>query len=273
MTDKLVIEPGSVEQQYWKDLWSYRELFGMLAWRDIAVRYKQTVMGVLWAVLRPVLTMLAFTFVFGQVAHLPSDAGAPYALLVFTAMLPWQLFSSAITGASEALVTNSNLVSKVYFPRMLVPAATIGVAVVDFLVSVAVLIAMMVWYRFVPPLQVIAIIPLTLLAGLLALGPGLFLCAVNVKYRDFRHALPFITQFGLYVTPVGFSSSIVPERWRLLFECNPMVGVVDGFRWAILGSIEFPQRSLALSGAFCAVFLVLGIVRFRTMEATFVDVI
>ncbi len=273
MRHKLVIEPGSVEQRYWYDLWSYRELFGMLSWRDIAVRYKQTVIGVLWAVLRPVFTMIAFTLVFGRLAGLSSEGAVPYPLMVFAAMLPWQLFSTALTGVSESLVNNANLVSKVYFPRMLVPASAVAVAAVDFAISLVALFAMMAWYRLLPPLQSLAVVPLTLLAALLALGPGLALSAVNVRYRDFRHALPFITQFGLYVTPVGFSSQLVPERWRLLFELNPMVGVVDGFRWALLDSIAFPARSLAISAAMCVVFLWLGVNRFRAAEATFVDLI
>ncbi|MEO8842367.1 MAG: ABC transporter permease [Kofleriaceae bacterium] len=273
MTHKLVIEPDNAGQTYWRDLWQYRELFVMLAWRDVAVRYKQTLIGVAWAVLRPVMTMLAFTFVFGTMAHLSSEGGAPYALMVFVAMLPWQFFSTALTSASESLVSNTNLVSKVYFPRLLVPAATIAVSVVDFLLSVVVLVVMMVWYQYAPPVQVIAVIPLTLLTGILALGPGVLLAAVNVKYRDLRYALPFVTQFGLYVTPVGFSSSLVPERWRLLYECNPMVGIVDGFRWAILGSIDFPTRALAISTGVSLVFLWFGIRRFRATEALFVDVI
>ncbi len=273
MTRELIIEPDSVARQYWRDLWGYRELLAMLAWRDVAVRYKQTVIGVLWAVLRPFFTMLAFTFVFSRLAKLPSDGGAPYPLMVFAAMLPWQLFSSALMGASESLASNANLISKVYFPRLIVPTATVAVSVVDFLVSLGVLAGMMVWYRFVPPVQVLAVIPLTLLAGLLALGPGIFLCAVNVKFRDFRHALPFITQFAIYVTPVGFSSSIVPERWRVPFELNPMVGVIDGFRWAVLGSVDFPGRALAISAIVCVAFLGLGVRRFRRSENTFVDVI
>jgi lipopolysaccharide transport system permease protein len=270
---ELIIEAGTVERQYWKDLWNYRELFGMLAWRDVAVRYKQTVIGVLWAVVRPFFTMLAFTFVFSHVANLPADRTAPYALMVFVAMLPWQLFSSAITSASESLVVNANLISKVYFPRVLVPAATIAVSLVDFVVSLAVLFLMMVWYRRTPPVQIFALIPLTVLASLLALGPGLLFCAINVKYRDLRYALPFVTQFALYITPVGFSSAVVPVKWRLLFELNPMVGVIDGFRWAVLGSIDFPERSLLISVGLCLAFLWLGINRFRAGEATMVDVI
>jgi len=255
---RIVIEPKTIARQYWRDLWRYRELFVMLAWRDIAVRYKQTVIGVAWAVLRPFFTMLAFTFVFGHVAHLASDGGKPYALMVFVAMLPWQLFSSALVSASDSLVNEANLVSKVYFPRLLVPVAAVIVAVIDFVLGGVVLAAMMIWYGQWPTIQTLAIVPLTLLAALLALGPGLWLATLNAKYRDFRHALPFITQFGIYVTPIGFSSSLVSDKWRWLFDCNPMVGVVDGFRWAVLDSVPFPGHALAISAGMCVVMLAHG---------------
>ncbi len=273
MAQELVIEADHAERQYWKDLWRYRELFLILTWRDVAVQYKQTVVGILWAVLRPLLTMAAFTFVFAKVAKLPSEGEAPYPLMVFAAMLPWQLFATAIGSIANSLVANSNLVSKVYFPRIIVPVATMGVAVVDFVLSFALLALMMLWYRYLPPPQVLAVPPLTLLAALVALGPGLILCALNVTYRDFRIIVPFITQFGLYISPVGFSSGIVPEKWRLLYECNPMVGVIDGFRWAVLGSMDCPVRALAISAGCAVVFLVCGISVFRKTERTFADVI
>ena len=273
MSYELVIEAGRTERQYWKDLWRYRELFLILTWRDVAVQYKQTVVGILWAVLRPLLTMAAFTFVFGKVAKLPSEGVAPYQLMVFVAMLPWQLFASAIAATANSLVANSNLVSKVYFPRIIVPAATIGVAVVDFAISFVLLGGMMIWYQYLPPVQVLTVIPLTLLAAVVALGPGLILCSLNVTYRDFRIIVPFITQFGLYISPVGFSSSIVPEKWKLLYECNPMVGVIDSFRWAVLGTIEFPERAFSISLVCACVFILLGIKVFRKTERTFADVI
>ncbi|MBS6829565.1 MAG: ABC transporter permease [Desulfovibrio sp.] len=273
MSYELVIEAGRTERQYWKDLWRYRELFLILTWRDVAVQYKQTVVGILWAVLRPLLTMAAFTFVFGKVAKLPSEGVAPYPLMVFVAMLPWQLFASAIAATANSLVVNSNLVSKVYFPRIIVPAATIGVAVVDFAISFVLLGGMMVWYQYLPPVQVLAVVPLALLAAVVALGPGLVLCSLNVTYRDFRIIVPFITQFGLYISPVGFSSSIVPEKWKLLYECNPMVGVIDSFRWAVLGTIEFPERAFCISLLCACVFMLLGIKVFRRTERTFADVI
>ncbi|MGE4440986.1 MAG: ABC transporter permease [Desulfomicrobium sp.] len=270
---ELILEAGKTEREYWKDLWRYRELFFILTWRDIAVQYKQTVVGILWAVLRPFLTMLAFTFVFGKVANLPSEGTAPYALMVFTAMLPWQLFSSALSSSANSLVSNANLVSKVYFPRVIVPAASVGVAIVDFCVSFVILALLMLWFQHVPPVQIVAVPLLTLLAGVVALGPGLILCSLNVTYRDFRIIVPFITQFGLYVSPVGFSSSIVPEQWRLLFECNPMVGIIDGFRWAVLGSVDFPGRALMVSVVCAVIFMWWGIAIFRKTERTFADVI
>ena len=183
---ELVLEAGRTEREYWKDLWRYRELFFILTWRDVAVQYKQTVVGILWAVLRPFLTMLAFTFVFGKVAKLPSDGAAPYALMVFVAMLPWQLFATALGTSANSLVVNTNLVSKVYFPRVLVPASSVGVALADFAISFVLLGLVMVWYQYLPPIQFFAVIPLTFLAGMVALGPGLILCSLNVTYRDFR---------------------------------------------------------------------------------------
>lgn len=273
MAHELVIEAGCTERQYWKDLWRYRELFLILTWRDVAVQYKQTAVGILWAVLRPLLTMVAFTFVFAKVAKLPSEGEAPYPLMVFVAMLPWQMFATAITAIANSLVANSNLVSKVYFPRIIAPCATIGVAVVDFAISFILLTLMMVCYQYTPPIQVLAILPLTMLAALVALGPGLILCALNVTYRDFRIIVPFITQFGLYLSPVGFSSCIVPEKWRLLYECNPMVGVIEGFRWSVLGSMECPVRALSISVGCAVVLLFCGIRTFRKTERTFADVI
>lgn len=271
MTQELVIEAGHAERQYWKDLWRYRELFFLLIWRDVAVQYKQTAVGILWAVLRPLLTMTAFTFVFAKVAKLPSEGEAPYPLMVFAALLPWQMFATAIGSIANSLIVNSNLVAKVYFPRIIVPVAVMGVAVADFVLSFALLALMMAWYQYLPPAQVLAVPLLTLLAALVALGPGLILCALNVTYRDFRIVVPFITQFGLYVSPVGFSSGIVPEKWRLLYECNPMVGVIDGFRWAVLGSMDCPVRALAISAGCAVALLVCGIRVFRRTERTFAD--
>ena len=270
----LVIEPGRIEKNYWSDLWRYRELFLVLAWRDVSVRYKQTIIGFAWALLRPFLTMIVFTVVFGRLARLPSDGHAPYALMVFAAMLPWSLFSASLSEASNSLIGNERLISKVYFPRLIVPVATIVTAFVDFLISFVILLGMMVYYQFAPGWNILFLPVFTLLALLASLGPGLWITALNVKYRDFRYVIPFVTQFGLYISPVGFSSNIIPERWRLLYNLNPMVGVIDGFRWCILGGespIYWPGFGFSL--AIVAFFLWLGISQFRKMEKIFADVI
>ncbi|MFH2121577.1 MAG: ABC transporter permease [Pseudomonadota bacterium] len=270
----LIIEPGRAEKNYWTDLWRYRELFLILAWRDLSVRYKQTIIGILWAIIRPLLTMVVFTVIFGRIAKLPSDGNAPYALMVFAAMLPWSLFSNALSESSNSLISNANLIGKVYFPRLIIPAATLVTAFIDFLISFIILIGMMLYYQFAPGWQML-LLPLFIILALLAsLGPGLWITALNVKYRDFRYIIPFVVQFGLYVSPVGFSSKIVPEQWRLLYSLNPMVGVIDGFRWCILGGnspIYVPGFLLSL--AIIAFFLYLGVTRFRKMEKTFADLI
>ncbi len=274
MSSITVIEPGRQELNYWRDLWRYRELFYVLAWRDVAVRYKQTVIGAAWAVIRPFLTMVIFTVVFGRIAKLPSDGTAPYPLMVFAGMLPWTFFSTALSDASGSLIGNSNLISKVYFPRLIVPSATVVVAFVDFLISFTILVGMMVWYRFLPGWQ-LALLPLfVLLAAIASIGPALWMTALNVKYRDFRYVIPFVVQLGLYVSPVGFSSKVVPEQWRMLYSLNPMVGVIDGFRWCILGG----QSELYLPGIMASIvvaafFLWFGIRRFRKTEASFADLI
>ena len=270
----LIIEPGRTEKNYWADLWHYRELFVILAWRDISVRYKQTIIGILWAIIRPFLTMVVFTVIFGRIAKLPSDGSAPYALMVFAAMLPWSLFSNALTESSNSLIGNANLIGKVYFPRLIIPAATLVTAFIDFLISLIVLIGMMVYYQFAPGWHMLLLPCFIILALLASLGPGLWITALNVKYRDFRYIIPFVVQFGLYVSPVGFSSKVVPEQWRLLYSLNPMVGVIDGFRWCILGGnspIYLPGFLLSL--AIIAFFLYLGVSRFRKMEKTFADLI
>ena len=270
----LILEPGRSEKNYWADLWRYRELFIVLAWRDISVRYKQTIIGILWAIFRPFLTMIVFTIIFGRIARLPSDGNAPYALMVFAAMLPWSLFSSALSESSNSLIGNANLIGKVYFPRIIIPMATLVTAFIDFLISFVILIGMMVYYQFVPGWQII-LLPIFMILSLLAsLGPGLWVAALNVKYRDFRYVIPFVVQFGLYVSPVGFSSNVVPEQWRLFYNLNPVVGVIDGFRWCILGSesaIYFPGFILSL--ALIGFFIWLGVSRFRKTEKTFADLI
>jgi lipopolysaccharide transport system permease protein len=274
MKDVIFIEAGRRERHYWIDLWRYRELFRVLAWRDLSVRYKQTVIGVLWALIRPLLTMLVFTIIFGQIARLPADGTAPYPLMVFAGILPWTFFSSGLSEASNSLINNANLISKVYFPRLIVPTATVVVAFVDFLISFFILILMMAWYHFLPDWRMLVLPAFILLAFFASVGPALWITALNVKYRDFRYVIPFIVQFGLYVSPVGFSSNVVPERWRLLYSLNPMVGVIDGFRWCILGGqSELYVPGLAMSVGVTAFFLWFGIQRFRKMEKSFADLI
>jgi lipopolysaccharide transport system permease protein len=274
MSDVIVIEPGRRERNYWRDLWRYRELFRVLAWRDLAVRYKQTVIGAAWAVIRPFLTMVVFAVIFGRIAKLPSDGTAPYPLLVFAGMLPWTFFSNGLSEASNSLIGNANLISKVYFPRLIVPLATVVVAFVDFLISFLILVALMVWYQFLPDWRILLLPTFVFLSFLASIGPALWVASLNVRYRDFRYVIPFIVQFGLYVSPVGFSSSVVPDRWRLLYSMNPMVGVIDGFRWCILGGqSQLYLPGLALSLAVAAFFLWFGIRRFRKTEASFADLI
>jgi len=270
---RLVIEAGKTERHYWTDLWKYRELFFFLSWRDTLVRYKQTVIGILWAVVRPILTTVVFVFIFSRLAKMPSE-GVPYPVLVFAAMLPWQFFASALAEASNSLVSNANMISKIYFPRLVMPASAVIVALVDFLISLCLLAIMMAIYRVVPTWRLFALVPLTAIAAAAALGTGLWLAALNVEYRDFRYVLPFIVQFGLYVSPVGFSSSIVPDKWRLLYSMNPMVGVIDGFRWAVTGVSSFfywPGFLMSLA----LVFLISagGVWYFRKTERSFADVI
>lgn len=271
---RTILEPGRAEKNYWQDLWHYRELFQVLAWRDISVRYKQTIIGVAWALIRPFLTMIVFTIIFGKVAKLPTEGAAPYALMVFAGMLPWTFFATALSEASNSLVSNANLISKVYFPRLIVPTATVVVALVDFLISFLILVGMMVWYQYVPGWQILLLPGFVLLAFLTSLGPGLWITSLNVKYRDFRYVIPFLVQFGLYVSPVGFSSSVIPEKWRLLYSLNPMVGIIDGFRWCVLGGdAAFDPRSFGISMAVTAFFLWLGIRQFRRMEKSFADLV
>ena len=270
----LIIEAGRSERQYWKDIWRYRELFYFLAWRDILVRYKQTAIGITWALIRPLLTMIVFTVVFGNIAKLPTEADAPYPILVFSAMLPWQFFANALSECSNSLLSNSNLISKVYFPRLIVPASAVIVSFVDFLISASILLALMAWYDFVPSWRILTLPVFIFIAFAAAIGGGLWLAALNVEYRDFRYIVPFIVQFGLYVSPVGFSSTVVPEKWRFLYSLNPMVGVIDGFRWAIIsGDTNLYWSGFLLSIAIVVLLIVSGVWYFRKMERTFADVI
>jgi lipopolysaccharide transport system permease protein len=272
-SEQFVIEAGRSERRYWRDLWRYRELFYFLAWRDILVRYKQTVIGMMWALIRPFLTMVVFSVVFGQLAKLPSE-GVPYPILVFAAMLPWQFFANSLSECSNSLITNANLISKVYFPRLVVPASAIMVSFIDFMISGIILIGLMAWCNFVPSWRIITLPLFILIAFAAALGAGLWLSALSVKYRDFRYIIPFLVQFGLYVSPVGFSSSIVPIKWRWLYSLNPMVSVIDGFRWAILGGkFEIYWTGFWLSTGLVILLLISGVRYFRAYERTFADVI
>jgi len=274
----LTLEAGRDDKHYWLDLWRYRELFIILAMRDIAVRYKQTVIGIGWALIQPVLNMIIMTVIFGKVAGLHSEGKAPYAIMVFVAMLPWMFFSSALTTSSQSMVTNAPLISKVFFPRMIIPASSVMTCFVDFLISFVLLLVLMAGYRFAPSWNFFAIPLLVLLTFLAALGPGLFITALNVKYRDFRFVIPFLVQFGLYITPVGFSSSVIREKWGeklfLLYSLNPMVGVIDAFRWAVLGNNSpVDLASFFISLSVIALMLYVGVSYFRKTERGFADII
>ena len=271
--ETLVIEAGRAEKHYWRDLWRYRELLFFLAWRDVLVRYKQTVIGVLWAILRPAVTIAVFSVIFGKLAKLPSD-GVPYPILVCVGMLPWQLFASALADAGGSLIENASMISKVYFPRLIVPASAIVVSAVDFIFAAVILVALMLWYGFVPDWRVVFVPLFVALACMGALGSGMWIAALNVKYRDFRYVIPFILQLGLFISPVGFSSEVVPGQWRLLYSINPMVSVIDGFRWAMLGSGHAMYWPGFLLSVLCvAIVVVTGVRYFRRTERMFADII
>ena len=274
LQEELIIEAGRTEKNYWRDIWRYRELFLILAWRDVAVRYKQTVIGVAWALIRPFATMIVFTVVFNKVAKLDAPGSLPYALFVIAALIPWQFFSTALSESSNSLIGNANLISKVYFPRLIVPAGSVITSLVDFLITLGLMALMMIWYGFLPDWRLVTLPLFIVLAFGSAFGAGLWLCALNVKYRDFRYVIPFVVQFGLYVSPVGFSSDKIPEQWRLLYACNPMVGVIDGFRWALLrGESALWWPSILTSVLLTSVLCLSGVWYFRRTERTFVDVI
>ena len=269
----MILEQGRAERHYWRDLWAYRELFAILAWRDIAVRYKQTVIGAAWALLRPFLTMAVFTVIFGRLANLPSG-GAPYPVMVFAGLLPWFLFSTILGEASLSMIGNAHLVSKVYFPRLIIPASSAAVAVVDFSLNLLIMLGMLLWFGVLPTWRILLVPFFIGLAILASLGPAFLITALNVKYRDFRYVIPFLVQFGLYVSPVGFSSAIVPDRWRFWYSLNPMVGVIDGFRWCFLGGdSQIYVPGFLLSLGIVGFFLWLGVYYFRLTERTFADLL
>jgi lipopolysaccharide transport system permease protein len=269
----LVIEAGRSVRQYWKDIWRYRELFYILAWRDVAVRYKQTVIGIVWAFLRPLLTMLIFALVFGKIANLPSE-GVPYTVYVFSGTLAWSFFSSAFSSATSSLVSNAHLVSKVYFPRLILPVASVAVAMVDLLVSYFILLGLLAYYGLWPHWTMFALVPFTLIAAAFALGAGLLFGSLNVKYRDIGALIPFLIQVGTYASPVGYGSITIPEKYRLYYYLNPMAGVIDGFRWSVSGGQT--QLDLKMLGVSCVVTLatcLVGWYYFRQTERQFADVI
>jgi lipopolysaccharide transport system permease protein len=270
--DKLIIEAGHTERHYWRDLWKYRELFYFLAWRDILVRYKQTVVGIAWSVIRPLLTMLILTVVFGKLVRMPSG-GVPYPLLVFCGMLAWQFFSAALSQSGNSLVSNSNLISKIYFPRVIVPGSSVIASFVDFVVSGLLLGLFMIWYRSAPPPTVVFLPLFIVLAFAASMGGGLWVSALTVKYRDFQIIVPFIVQFGLYISPVGFLSTIVPQQYRLLYSLNPVVGIIDGFRWCLLPGQPMYWPGLFVSIGITTFLLLTGLWYFRKTERTFADVI
>lgn len=269
----LLIEADKTEKQYFRDLWNYRELFYFLSWRDILVRYKQTVIGVLWAVLRPFLTMIIFTVVFGNIAKLPSVEDVPYPILVYSAMLPWEFFSSALSESSNSLIGNSNLITKVYFPRIIVPTSSTIVSMIDFLISFVILVGLMIFYGYMPSVKMLALPCFILMTFLASMGFGLWLSALNVKYRDFRYAVPFLIQLGLYISPVGFSSLVIPDKWRLLYSLNPLVGIIEGFRWCIIKESHFYTGSFFASIFTTGLVLITGLMYFRKVEKTFADII
>lgn len=271
--DELTIEAGHKGKYYWQDLWRYRELFYFLAWRDILVRYKQTELGIAWALIQPLLTMIVFSVIFGSIAKLPAG-NAAYPILVFSALLPWQLFASSLTEAANSLINNTNLLTKVYFPRLIVPSSAIVVSLIDFSISGAILLGLMIWYQQIPTWRFIILPVFILIACATALGAGLWLAALTVKYRDFRYVVPFIVQLGLFISPIGFSSDLIPGNWRLLYSLNPMVGVIDGFRWAILGGeTNLNLLGFSLSLTIVLIMLISGIWYFRKLERTFADII
>ena len=274
MADKIVIEAGATEKNYWMDLWRYRELFYILSWRDIKVRYKQTVIGVLWSVIRPLLTMIVFTVIFSKVAKMPAGVDAPYAVLVYAGMLPWTFFSTALSEASNSLLGNANLISKVYFPRMIVPSSSVITSLIDFGIAFLLMFGLYLWYGYWPDIRILAIPLFLLFAFVASMGAGLYITALNVKYRDFRYIVPFIVQFGMYISPVGFNSSVVPEKWKYVYALNPMVGVIDGFRWCLLrGQQVIDWRTMTISLSVSCFLLWLGVHQFRKMEKTFADII
>lgn len=255
-----------------KDLWAYRELFLSLAWRDLKVRYKQTELGAAWAVIQPFMMMVVFSIFFSRVGKLPSS-GVPYAVSTYAALLPWTYFANSITQSGNSLISDANLITKVYFPRLIIPMASVIAYLVDLGIAFILLVAIMLFYSVAPTVALLALPLFVVLATGAALGTGLWLSALNVEYRDIRYVIPFVTQFWLFLSPVAYPSTLVPAKWRALYALNPMVGVIEGFRWAIIGKIPFPGTELLVSGIVVVVLVVSGLFYFRRMEKTFADVV
>ena len=275
MSYRIIIEPGRTEKNYWKDLWRYRELFYILSWRDIKVRYKQTTLGVLWAIIRPLLTMIVFTFVFGNIARFETATSTPYSIIVFAGLLPWLFFANALTESSNSLIGNERLITKVYFPRLIIPFSSVITSFIDFLISFAILILLFIYYRYIPPVRILLMPIFWILAFAASFGPGLYLTALNVKYRDFRYIIPFIVQFGMFISPVGYASTHINSDWKWLYSLNPMVGVIDVFRWCIVVDAPNPMLHYPfyISLAITLFFTWLSIYQFRKMEKNFADLI
>jgi len=270
---ELIIEPGRVEKNYWKDLFRFKELFLILAWKEFLIRYKQALLGVTWSVIRPVLSMIVFTVIFGKIAKLPSE-GVPYPILVFSGMLPWQFFATSFQQSSNSLVANANLVSKIYFPRIIIPASSIIVGLIDFIISLGILIILMIWYKFTPSINILLIPVFLFLTIVTTYGAGILFAALNVKYRDFRYIIPFVLQFGMYISPVGFSSNVIPQKWELIYALNPMVGIINGFRWSIIGGdYQVNWNGLLISCIISLLILIFAVRYFRKTEKKFADVI
>ena len=273
-TSTLILEAGRADRHYWRDLWRYRELFLVLAWRDVAVRYKQTVIGVAWVMLQPLASVAVFTVIFGKVAKLPTLENVPYAIMVFAGLLPWQLISGAVNNAANSLVGNSGLISKVYFPRLIVPSSAVVVCLIDFAVAMVVMAGLMAWYQFMPDARILLLPVFILMAVVAAIGPGLWIASLNVRYRDFQQVLPFMVQFGMYLSPVAYASAVVPEQWKLIYHLNPAVAVIDGFRWCLLrGAAPLYWPGIALSCVVIALLLCGGVRQFRKTERTFADMV
>ena len=268
-----VLEPGKRFSSYWGELWQYRELFYFLSWRDFLVRYKQTVLGVAWSVIRPILTMIVFTVVFGKLAKFPSE-GVPYAIMVYCALLPWQFFATTFSEAGNSLLANARMLTKIYFPRLIIPASSLLVNLIDFFISFVILLGLMAYYQFMPSWKIVFIPVFLFMAMITSLGAGVLIVTLNVKYRDFKYVVPFVVQLGLYVSPVGFSSNIIPGKWQFLYSLNPMVGVIDGFRWSILGDgYTMNWAAFSLSAALTVLFFFISVNYFKRMEKSFADII